>query len=321
MRYLTGVDIGGTNIKIGLLSETHALLASASIPFPHTNAEDMVRRIRQALLALLEQNGAALCDVEALGAVVPGSIDARGETVLNAHNLNFHDVPLRSLFQAQFPELPVYLANDADGAALAELYLGAFRGCRTAVLFTLGTGFGGGVILGGRLFTGGLRQGVELGHMILVDGGEPCTCGNAGCIEAYCSATALRREGMRAMRENPQSLLAQRSGGRAEKIDARMVVDCARADDPAAAEVFERYVDHLASACASVYNILDPEVLAIGGGLCGAGEFLFAPLRELVSKRCFYASHGPLVGAQMGNDAGMIGAALLHRDSEAAEKR
>ena len=317
IRAHAGIDIGGTNVKIGLLDETLELTAEASIPFPHTTAVDMAKKIRAAVLALLEERNASLSGVESLGAVVPGSIDASGETVLDAHNLDFHDVPLRRLLQEQFPGIPVYIANDANGAALAELYKGAFVGCKTGVLLTLGTGLGGGIILNGKMFNGGMNHGVELGHAYLVDGGEPCTCGNHGCMEAYCAASALTREGRRAMQAHPESMLAEKTGSDPAKITPKLVTDCAKAGDPAATAVFDDYIEHLSSACASIYNILDPEVLALGGGLSAAGPFLFDPLQDKVSKKCFYSTRGKLVPAVLGNEAGMIGAALLARDAEA----
>ncbi len=313
--YLIGIDIGGTNVKIGVLDDSLALVQETSIPFPHTTAQELCQQIRSAVESLLAQRGATPAQLDSVGAVVPGSIDQSGETVIDAHNLGFHDVPLRALLQAQFPGLPVYIANDANGAALAELYKGAFVGCKTAVLFTLGTGLGGGIILNGKMFNGGLNHGVELGHAYLVDGGEPCTCGNHGCMESYCAATALTRDGRRAMLAHPESLLAERSGGNPEAVDPRLVTDCAKAGDEAALAVFRTYLEHLSSACASIYNILDPEVLALGGGLSGAGSFLFDPLQDMVSKKCFYPTRGKLVPARLGNDAGMIGAALLARDA------
>ena len=276
----------------------------------------MVKTIEEAVDFLLRQQAIARKDVESVGIVVPGSIDQKGERVIDAYNLGFHDVPLKALAQEAFGEIPVYLANDANGAALAELYAGAFRGCKTAVLFTLGTGLGGGIILGGHMFNGGMNQGVELGHMYLVNGGEHCTCGNDGCMEAYCAASALARDGKRAMEQHPESLIAARAGGSPENVDAKLVIDCAKEGDKTAKAVFDQYTDSLSSACASIYNLLDPEVIAIGGGVCGAGEFLFAPLREKTTGKCFYKTHGKLVPAELGNDAGMIGAAMLHKDAQ-----
>ena len=159
------------------------------------------------------------------------------------------------------------------------------------------------------------NHGVELGHAYLVDGGEPCTCGNHGCMEAYCAASALTREGRRAMQAHPESMLAEKTGSDPAKITPKLVTDCAKAGDPAATAVFDNYIEHLSSACASIYNILDPEVLALGGGLSAAGPFLFDPLQDKVSKKCFYSTRGRLVPAVLGNEAGMIGAALLARDA------
>ena len=313
--YQIGIDIGGTNIKIGLLDEALELAAVCSIPFPHTTAQDMAEKIRTAVGELLDGRGAKLSDVQSVGAVVPGSIDASGEVVLDAYNLEFHNVPLKKILQSQFPGIPAYIANDANGAALAELYKGAFVGHRTGVLLTLGTGLGGGIILNGKMFNGGMNHGVELGHAYLVDGGEPCSCGNHGCMEAYCAASVLARDGRRAMQAHPESLLAQKTGGDAAQITPKLVTDCAKAGDETALTVFRTYLDHLSSACAPICNILDPEVLALGGGLSAAGPFLFEPLEELVSKKCFFNAHGLLVPAVLGNEAGMIGAALLARDA------
>ena len=314
--YQIGVDIGGTNIKVGLVNETMELVQTCSVRFPHDGARSVVKTIEEAGDFLLRQQAIARKDVESVGIVVPGSIDQKGERVIDAYNLGFHDVPLKALAQEAFGEIPVYLANDANGAALAELYAGAFRGCKTAVLFTLGTGLGGGIILNGHMFNGGMNQGVELGHMYLVNGGEHCTCGNDGCMEAYCAASALARDGQRAMKKHPKSLIAARAGGSPENVDAKLVIDCAKEGDETAKTVFDQYIDSLSTDCASIYNLLDPEVIAIGGGVCGAGEFLFAPLREKTTGKCFYKTHGKLVPAELGNDAGMIGAAMLHKDAQ-----
>ena len=314
--YQIGVDIGGTNIKVGLVNDAMELAQTCSVRFPHDGAEHVVKAIEDAVGELLARQGITRREIESVGIVVPGSIDQKGERVIDAYNLGFHDVPLKALAQEAFGEIPVYLANDANGAALAELYAGAFRGCKTAVLFTLGTGLGGGIILGGHMFNGGLNQGVELGHMYLVNGGEHCTCGNDGCMEAYCAASALARDGQRAMKKHPESLIAARAGGSPENVDAKLVIDCAKEGDETAKAVFDQYIDSLSSACASIYNLLDPEVIAIGGGVCGAGEFLFAPLREKTTGKCFYKTHGKLVPAELGNDAGMIGAAMLHKDAQ-----
>lgn len=314
--YQIGVDIGGTNIKIGLVDDALEIVERRSIRFPHDGPQSVADKLAEAIREALTAAQVPETVLQSIGIVVPGSIDPTGEIVINAYNLGFHDVPFKKLMEAHFPNVPVLMANDANGAALAELYKGAFAGCRTAVLFTLGTGLGGGIILNGKMFNGGMNHGVELGHAYLVDGGEPCTCGNLGCMEAYCAASALTRDGRRAMQAHPESMLAEQTGGDPGKITPKLVTDCAKAGDAAAKAVFDTYIEHLSSACASVYNILDPEVLAIGGGLSAAGPFLFDPLQEKVSKKCFYATRGKLVPAVLGNEAGMVGAALLARDAK-----
>jgi len=313
--YQIGVDIGGTNIAMGLVDDELAIVARCSRPFSREGGgEATVEAIYQGAVGLLAAAGVAMEELESVGVVVPGSIDAAGEIVINAYNLGFHNEPLKARIQARFPGVPVYIANDANGAALAELHKGALKGCRTAALLTLGTGVGGGLILGGRMFNGGMNNGVELGHMILKNGGEYCTCGNHGCIEAYASATALIREGKKAMEARPESLLYKETGGIASRLTAKLVIDCARQGDEAAKEAFDGYVDALGSALASLINLLDCERIAIGGGVSAAGEFLFGPLREDVSRKSFFANHGEVVPATMGNDAGIIGAAMLRRN-------
>ncbi len=309
--YRIGIDIGGTSIKFGLVDETLNIVARSAIPFRPIGGEGVAASMAQAIRQLLSGQGLTEQDIGSIGFVVPGSIDPTGSMVLDAYNLDFHHVPMKALMQAQFPNIPVFMANDADGAALAELGRGAFVGCQTAVLLTLGTGVGGGIILGGKLFSGGMRHGVELGHMVLERGGYPCTCGEQGCLEALCSATALIRFGIEAAQEHPSCLIAKKSQGHPDRIDAKLVMDCAKEGDPAAIGVFEKYVDNLATGCASIVNLLDPEVIAIGGGVSHAGPFLFEPLNEKTLAKCFFDECGRVVPAVMGNDAGIIGAAML----------
>lgn len=315
--YNIGVDIGGTNLAMGLVDEKLDIVQRVSVPFPKAGGgPETARQIWEKTEEMLKKADATMDELESVGVVVPGSIDAAGGVVINAYNLGFHNEPLKERIKEHFQDVPVFLDNDANGAALAELHKGAFMGCNTAALLTLGTGIGGGLILGGRMFNGGMNNGVELGHMLLVSGGKYCTCGNNGCIEAYCSATALKQEGIKAMQANPDSLLDKRTGGKAERMNAKVVIDCAREGDEAAVKVFDEYVDYLGSAVASIINLLDCECVALGGGVSAAGEFLFAPLRQNVHKKSFFENHGRVVPAVMGNDAGIIGAAMLKKNQE-----
>ncbi len=310
-----GFDIGGTNIAVGIVDEDAKIILKRSIVFPTGQPyQDTVKKMAELLAQMAEALWVPVSSLASIGIAVPGSIDQANERVVHAYNLQFHDVPLRSALNEHFPSVPVFLANDANAAALAELYAGAFVGCKTAVLITLGTGIGGGLILGGRMFNGGLGNGVELGHMVLEHGGPLCTCGTRGCIEALCTATWLVQQGRKSIIEYPHAMIATKAGQELLAVDAKLVVDCAKAGDAIAKDIFDRYVDQLGSALASCFNMLDPEVIALGGGVSLAGEFLFTPLRANVKQKCFFKNCGRIVEAQLGNDAGIIGAAMLARN-------
>ena len=312
-----GFDIGGTNIAAGVVDDEMRIVARRSVPFPtgkpYAHAIGLMKDIVEALALELNVESRQF---QSIGIVVPGSIDPKCERVLHAYNLQFHDVPLKIAMQEEYPEVPVYLANDANGAALAELHAGAFRGCKTAVLLTLGTGIGGGLILNGKMFNGGLGHGVELGHMVLMHGGPLCTCGVHGCIEAVCTSTWLIQQGRRSIIDYPNARIYTEAGGDLKNVTAKLVIDCAKAGDAIARDIFERYVDQLGSAITSCINLLDPEIIALGGGVSHAGEFLFEPVRQNVRKKCFFEEIGAIVPAQLGNDAGIVGAAMLARNEE-----
>lgn len=310
-----GVDIGGTNIAAGLVDDGGEILLKRSVRFPTGRPyQETTALIADMIKGMTQEMGVALEALQSIGIAVPGSIDRSREEVLHAFNLQFHHVPLRASMQAHFEGIKVLLANDADAAALAELYAGVFRGAKTAVLITLGTGIGGGLILGGHMFHGGMGNGVELGHMVLRHGSELCTCGIKGCVEATCTAVWLVQQGRRSVVDHPVSMVYTQTGGDMDKVTAKLVIDCAKAGDAIARDIFDRYVDQLGSAVVSCLHMLDPEVVAIGGGISHAGEFLFAPLRENVRRKCFYEEFGRIVPAQLGNDAGIIGAALLAKN-------
>lgn len=310
--YNAGFDIGGSHIAGGLYDEDYKLVKRVDEPFPQGRPHEVPSLVADMAARLCE--GIKRGSLESMGLAVPGSIDRARETVINAYNLGFRDFPLRALVQARFPDAPVLLGNDADLAALAELHAGAFVGAQCAVLLTLGTGLGGGVIINGRLWRGGMGNGCEIGHFIMDMSGVTCTCGVRGCCETRCAASALIREGGEAAKTHPESLMNALSGNDPAGINAKLVIDCARENDPAALHVFDRYTDALSSAAASLINILDPEVIAFGGGVSGAGEFLFAPVREKTRQKSFYTEHARIVPAVLGNDAGMLGAALLYAD-------
>ena len=307
-----GFDIGGSKIAAGVVNEEHRILARREIPFPTGASYQAVVVTMAAMIKdLLKTAEIPEEQMESIGISVPGEIDDQTGTIVHAYNLQFHNVPICKEMEEYYKNIPVYIANDANAAALAELYAGAFRGYRTAVLLTIGTGIGGGIILDGKLFNGGLNHGVEIGHMTFQYNGPLCTCGNRGCMETLCSATWIIGEGRKAAAEYPDGMIAGKAAGLPENVNAKMVIDCAREGDPVARDIFDRYVDQLSSAIASCTVMLDPEVIALGGGVSHAGEFLLDPVRKLVEQKSFFHFPYKIVQAEYGNDSGIIGAAML----------
>lgn len=316
--YQVGFDVGGTNLKVGVVSDGMEIVASRNVAFPKGKDYEAIAALMAVQVNdLAKEMGLAASEFKSIGIATAGSINAEGTIILNAHNLGFHDVPMVDEMHKHFSQIPVYLANDADAAALAELHAGAFRGKKTAVLLTLGTGVGGGMILGGRMFKGGMGRGNELGHMIIQHGGPICTCGNRGCIESLCTATWLIQQGRKVIVEHPISLIHEKAEGNMDRVTAKIVMDSAKEGDTIAKDIFNTYVESLSSAIVSLVVLLDPEVVALGGGVSLAGDFLFDPVRELVKQKSFFKTYHEIVPAQLGNTAGMIGAAMLARNEEA----
>ena len=301
-----GVDIGGTNIKIGLVDDEGKIVQKESYKFD----------IEKGIDGIIEdiKDFVGIGQVDALGLAIPGSISADGRKVIHAYNLNFHDLNVVDKMEETFPKAKVKMANDADIAAYSELFGGIFEGKKSGVLLTLGTGLGGGVILDGKIFTGGNGHGTEIGHANLRYGGEQCTCGNKGCNEAYCAATWFAKAGKKVFDDNKASLIYVKADGDRDKVDAKLVIDCAKENDPDALRLFNEYVDNLSSAIASVTVMFDPEVIGVGGGVCAAGDFLMEPLRKQVNEKVFFDYEYPVLVAKNGNDAGVIGAAMLAKN-------
>lgn len=294
-----GFDIGGTAVKIGAVDERRRIVKKLKKPTPFGDAE--------ALAALIETSAEELAageEINTVGITVPGSVDKDGG-IIDAWNLGLRGVPLKSMMEKRLRARNIIVRNDADAAGVAELVAGALRGVQTGLLITLGTGFGGALIIGGKLFHGGLDRGTEPGHAMIDRGGMRCGCGHNGCIETLCSAGALKRLGQRAV-DTDRGLIAKRVS-EGEELDARLVIECAEAGDPYAEELFDEYTDALADAIASFVNILDPEVIAVGGGVSEAGDVLIEPLRRKVPGRTFFGSCGKIVKAEAGNNAGIIG--------------
>ena len=313
MKYYVGIDLGGTNIVAGVVNENYEIVAKAKTPTnrPRPADEicaDMVKVVKEAV----EKAGLTLADIEAVGLGSPGMINSDEGVIVYANNLDFYDVKVGEILGKALGK-PIYAENDANAAAYGEFVAGSAKGANTAVCITLGTGVGGGIVIDGKIYSGSNYAGGEIGHIVIEVDGAPCSCGRKGCFEAYSSATGLIRMTKEAMDANPDSLMhemAKEDG----HVSGRLSFNAMRAGDAAAKAVCDKYIKYLAAGIANVINIFQPEVLCIGGGVCNEGDALLLPLKELVESE-IYTKRGDdnskIVIASLGNDAGIIGAALL----------
>lgn len=309
MNYI-GIDLGGINTAAALVSEEGEILKKRSVPTPRTpeGVADVIAGHVRTLAE--EQPELAPC----IGIGAPGSLDTKRGVIQYWSNLAFRDVPLADMVQ-QRCGYPAVMENDANCAALGEFVSGAGKGSQSLVVITLGTGIGGGAVLNGRLATGLNGGGLEVGHMVIQHRGRPCTCGRRGCFETYCSATALIREARKAMATDRDSLLWTLAG-EPEKLNGKLVFEAAAAGDETAGRVLEEFLDYLGTGVTNLINVFQPEVFCIGGGLAGAGEQIMAPVRQTVEREVYAGENDirpRIVRATLGNDAGLIGAAMLPR--------
>lgn len=317
MIYL-GVDLGGTNIKAALVDEQGQILQEGSRP---TNlprpAEAVCDDIAALCKDLMAEKGLTPADVACVGVGCPGTVDDATGMVLYSNNLDWADFAMGDYLHKALG-LPVRLANDANAAALGEAIAGCAAGAQSAVIITLGTGVGGGVVLDGKMLTGYTGAAAEPGHMV-IDGsaGAPlCTCGRRGCFEAFASATALIRQTRQAMERHPESGL-WKLAPTLEEVTGRTVFDARDAGDAVAAQVVDNYIGYLAEGVANLINVFFPQVVGLSGGIANQGEALLAPLREKVEPKVFGAAHAhkktEITTCTLGYRAGVIGAALLGR--------
>lgn len=304
-----GVDLGGTKMLVGVLagSEVHWESREASTGQTEDELVEMV--VREVGRARAARPGAS-----AVGLGIPATIDHDSGVAVSAVNLPIADLPIRDLVSARVG-LPVFVDNDANVAALAEYELGAGRGKPNLVMITVGTGIGGGLILGGEIYRGATGAGAELGHTVIQADGPPCqgNCPNHGCVEALASGTALGREGKAAAESAPNSALGKLLAA-GENVDGHAVTDAALAGDTTAVAVFELIGSRLGVALSSFANIFQPDAIVVGGGVIAAGDLLLEPARNEVRERALRPmSETPILAATLGNDAGMIGAAALAR--------
>jgi glucokinase len=305
-----GVDLGGTKMLLGVL-DGDANVAWESREASTGQSED---ELVELLVGEVEDARAERGGIAAIGMGIPATIDHERGIAVSAVNLPIENLPIRDLVQER-TGLPVFVDNDANVAALAEHLYGAARGAENAVMLTIGTGIGGGLILGGEIYRGATGAGAELGHMAIQMDGPGCqgNCPNRGCVETFASGTALGREGRAAAESEPDSALGKLLA-EGEEVDGKVVTEAALAGDETAIGVFDLVGGRLGVALASFANIFEPEVIVIGGGVIAAGDLLLDPARRELAARALRPMNGtPVVPAELGQDAGMIGAAAMAR--------
>ena len=314
MIYNIGIDVGGTGIQMGIVNEQGTILTRGSIttrldiPFA-----EQVKQMAECALDMIRRSEIPVEDIHSVGVGVPGIADQKTGRIIRCTNMNWLDLPFRDEFQKHLKK-PVLIDNDANVAALAENVAGVSAGCSSSVFMTLGTGIGSGIVLNGRVWSGAHGIGGELGHTILELDGVPCSCGNHGCLERYCSATAIIRMAREQVLVHPESLILTMAGD-AENINAKTVFDAAKEGDPTAEKIFRKYVRYLSMAIANVTNFLDPEMIVLGGGVSKAGNYLLDAVRaETKEYVLFNMQPMPQIEiARLGAEAGIIGAAMLDR--------
>lgn len=309
------VDIGGTKILTALFSTGGKILAKSVCPtLADEGVEPVIERLCGAIDGLLGKNNLEASQLGSIGIACAGGIDSgRGVVVTPSPNMKgWVDIPLADITRERF-KISTFVVNDASAAALGEHRSGAGRGVSNLVLFTLGTGIGGGIIAGGKLYLGAVGAAAEIGHMTVDAGGPKCGCGNTGCLEMLASGRALERDVIGRISRGEESSLMEMAGGKVEGITAEMVGMAAKNGDPLAREVLNRAACYLGIGMVNAVNIFNPEMIVLGGGMAELGDIFIEPGRKMVAERAFPVSSRTvrIVTAQLGNEAGVYGAAAF----------
>lgn len=315
--YYIGIDLGGTNIAVGIVDESFKIVKKGSTPtLVNRDPELIIADMGKLCLELLAKTGIGLEEVVCAGIAAPGSVNPRTGIIEYANNLPFLRFPIADTLRKYLPVREVYLENDANAAALGEAVGGAAKGKRLSVMITLGTGVGGGVIIDGKIYSGFNYAGAELGHTVIEYNGRQCSCGRKGCFEAYASATALVNMTKEKLAACKDTLMWEMCGNDINKADARIAFAAMKKGDRAGKEVVDMYISYLACGITNMINIFQPEVLLIGGGVCNEKDYLLKPLTEIVNADQYTRNQAvktEIKIAALGNDAGIVGAAALGR--------
>lgn len=309
-----GIDLGGTNIVAAVVNDEYEMVGKSKTPTATPrSADEIFDDIAKVCKEAMAQAGVTIKDIFSVGIGTPGTVNKEG-VIEFANNLGFVNVPAKEMLIERLGIENVYVDNDANCAALGEAQAGSGHGAKDFIAVTLGTGVGSGVIINGKIVAGVNNAGGECGHSVIVVDGEPCTCGRKGCWEAYASATALINQTKAAMEKYPDSVMHELVAANGGKVDGRTAFDAMRRGDIAGIKVVDAYVKYVACGLINLVNIFQPETICIGGGICNEGETLLRPLRRYIDSERYsvYSKiQSKIVKAELGNDAGIIGAALL----------
>lgn len=310
-----GIDIGGTNIGAGLVDENLNIIYKVEVP---TNKDKGYDFVELEIIAIIEEMIQKALEfnqnIESIGIGIPGIVDVKGHNVIYSANLNWNNVPLCKKLMDKFNIL-INIENDATLAGIAELVLGVSKGYNTSVFITLGTGIGGGIVINNKVYTGRHGIGSEIGHMIVGENFYDCNCGNNGCLETFASSTAIQKYVINEIQKGANDTLILKKVNSFDKIDTKLIFECAKLGDELANKAVDRMVKYLTIGIANIINILDPDIIAIGGGVAKAGEFFLAKIKNLLPKYILFKdlNHAEIKLSTLGNDAGIIGASMLHK--------
>lgn len=314
MKYYIGIDLGGTNIAAGVVNENNEIVAKTSVKTGSGRPVNLiVDDMANVAKSAAESIGLTLNEVEWVGVGAPGTANKESGVIEYSNNLGWYDVPLVKMLEERTGK-KVYIENDANAAAYGEYVAGAAKNADSSVMVTLGTGVGGGIVLNNKIYTGFNFAGAELGHSVIVVDGRPCTCERRGCLEAYASATGLITTTKEYMEKYKDSVMWELVEHDLNKVSGRTAFDAMRKGDEAGKMVVDEYIKYLACGITNIINTFQPDILCIGGGICHEGDTLMVPLKEIVKREVYSrnsAKNTEIVAASLGNDAGIIGAALL----------
>ena len=315
--YYLGIDLGGTNIAAGVVNDKYEIVKKKSTPtLANRDGKLIIKDMAELCRSVVADCGLTIDDIEYAGIATPGTANSETGVVEYANNLPFRDFPIAALLKEYLGVKKVYIENDANAAAKAEAIAGAAKGAKYSVMITLGTGLGGGIVLDGKVYSGFNFAGAELGHVVIEKDGKQCSCGRRGCWETYSSATGLtnmtKEHVLKARSEGRKTVIEDLINGNVDNCNARVAFTAMKQGDEVGKEIVDEYISYLASGIASMINIFQPNVLSIGGGVCNEKDNLLVPLKKAVFSETYSkGKQCEIKIAELGNDAGIVGAAVL----------